>query len=261
VKVPPLPLHIDGRQARFQLRSAESGIDKVIGKAILKVRRFLSCTRTRPRCPRTPRTQQNPCHTQPPQPPAADPAPLAASQLSWAQQWVPQDNPRRPATISTRANCKITTVWFQQWQSSAKSSPSPDLVEAPPGTDVLKLHEGLKKAESSLAIQRRTGINGLDAFFFQAKVPSVSSPLCSCSRGRQTAKHVLIFCHQYSGARHELRDELGHLPNFSKFLGTVDGIRKTTRWVMQRGILGQFRGARDMLYGPPIPTSPTHNGL
>jgi hypothetical protein len=130
------------------------------------------------------------------------------------------------------------------------------LVEAPPGTDVLKLHEGLRKAESSLAIQLRTGTNGLDAFLFQARVPSVSSPLCSCGRGRQTAKHVLIFCPKYAGVRHQLRDEQGHLPDFSKLLGTADGLRKTTKWVMQRGILGQFRGARDALYGSSLSLSP-----
>jgi hypothetical protein len=41
----------------------------------------------------------------------------------------------------------------------------------------MKLHGGLLKAESSLAIQLRTGINGQDVFLFQARVPSVSSPL------------------------------------------------------------------------------------
>ncbi len=134
--------------------------------------------------------------------------------------------------------------------------PTPTWLRHPPGTDILKLHEGLRKAESSLASQLRTGTNGLDAFFFQARVPSVSSPLCSCGRGRQTAKHVLIFCPKYAGARHQLRDEQGHLPDFSKYLGTADGLQKTTKWVMQRGILGQFRGARDALYGPSLPFSP-----
>ncbi len=89
----------------------------------------------------------------------------------------------------------------------------------------------------------------------QARVPSVPSPLCSCDGGRQTAKHVLIFCPRHSGARHELRDEQGHLPNFSKLLGTAEGLRKTTKWVMQREILGQFRGARDLLYGSPFSLS------
>ncbi len=127
------------------------------------------------------------------------------------------------------------------------------------GTNVLKLHEGLRNAKSSLAIQLRTEINGLDAFLFQARVPSVPSPLCSCSKGQQPAKQVLIFCPQHSGARHKLRDELGHLPESSRLLGTAGGLQITTRWVMQREILGQFRGARGVLYGPPTSVSPTHN--
>jgi hypothetical protein len=130
------------------------------------------------------------------------------------------------------------------------------LVEAPPGTDILKLPEGLQKAESSLAIQLRIGLNGLDAFLFQARVPSVPSPLCSCGGSRQTAKHVFSFCPRRSMARHELREGRGHLLNFSKLLGTAEGLRKTTKWVMQRGILGQFRGAIDLLYGSPLSLSP-----
>ncbi len=177
---------------------------------------------------------------------------LAASQLAWAQQWVPEDDLRRPAAISTRANRKINALWLQQWQSSAKSSPNPDLVEAPPGTDVLKLHEGLRKAESSLGIQLRTGTNGLDTFLFQARVPSVPSPLCSCGRGRQTARHVLIFCPKHAGARHELRDEQGHLPDFSKLLSTAAGLRKSTKWVMQIGIWGQSRGPETRSMAPPL---------
>ncbi len=175
---------MDGRHARFHLRSAESGIDRMIGEGILKVRHFLSCTRTGPRRPRVPKNQQMASNPRPPMPTLLDPAPLAASQLSWAQQWVSEDDPRHPVAISTRANRKINALWLQQWRSSAKSPPNPDVVEAPPGTVDLKLHEELRKAESSLAIQLRTGRNGLDAFLFQARVPSLLSPLCSCGRGR-----------------------------------------------------------------------------
>jgi hypothetical protein len=207
VGIPCLPFHTDGRQASFCLRCAESGIDKVVVDGIVMVRQFLSSTRTCPRRPRMPRnrpTASNPCS---PAPHASDPAPLATSQLSWAQQCVPQDDPRCPATISTRASHKITAFWLQQWQSSAKSPHNLDLVEAFPGTIVLKLHEGLRKAESSLAIQLRTGTNGLDAFHFQARVPSVSSPICSCGGERQMAKHVLNCCPRHAGAQDELRDE------------------------------------------------------
>ncbi len=114
-------------------------------------------------------------------------------------------------TISTRANSTINAFQLQQWQSLAKSSPNPDLVEAPLVTNILKLHQGLRKMESLLAIQQRIEINGLDAFLFQVRVPFVPSHLRSCGRGWQTAKHVLVFCPQYSKARHSLRDKLVHL--------------------------------------------------
>ncbi len=45
------------------------------------------------------------------------------------------------------------------------------MVEAPPGTAILKLYEGLRKAESSLAIQLRLGTNGLDAFLSRPESP------------------------------------------------------------------------------------------
>jgi hypothetical protein len=53
------------------------------------------------------------------------------------------------------------------------------LVEALPEIDILELHEGLRKAESLPAIQLKTATNDPDAFFFQVRVPSLSSPLCS----------------------------------------------------------------------------------
>jgi hypothetical protein len=76
----------------------------------------------------------------------------------------------------------------------------------------------------------------------------VPSPLCGCGRGLRTVKHILIICPRYAGARQQLRDEQGHLPDFLKLLGTAEGLRKISKLVMQRGILGQFRGARDALY-------------
>jgi hypothetical protein len=77
---------------------------------------------------------------------------------------------------------------------------------------------------SLLAIQLKMGTNSLDAFLFQARVPSVSFPFCSYSSRLQMAKHVLIFCPRHAGARHELRDNQGHNPDLSMFLGTAEGL-------------------------------------
>jgi hypothetical protein len=112
VGVPLLPLHLDGRQAHFCLRFAESGLDRVIEEGILKDRQFLSCTRLQPRHPRMLRNWQTASNPHLLVPPSPHPTPLAASQLSWVQQWVPQDDPQCPATISTRANCTISALWL-----------------------------------------------------------------------------------------------------------------------------------------------------
>jgi hypothetical protein len=103
------------------------------------------------------------------------------------------------------------------------------------------------------------GSNGLDAFLFLARVSSVPASLCSCGQGQQTAKLVLIYCPRHTGARHELRDKQGHMPNFSRLLGIAEGLQITTKWVIWREILGQFRGARELLYGPLTPYSLLHD--
>jgi hypothetical protein len=46
-----------------------------------------------------------------------------------------------------------------------------------------------------------------------------------------------------------MRDYVRYHPDISKLLGALERLRKTTRWVMQRVILGQIRGAKGVLYG------------
>jgi hypothetical protein len=81
VGVAPLPLHLDGMQARFRLKSAKSSADKVVREGSSKVRRLISPTRTCLRRTKTPRDQQNLDIFRPPIPPILDPAPLAETQL------------------------------------------------------------------------------------------------------------------------------------------------------------------------------------
>jgi hypothetical protein len=75
--------------------------------------------------------------------------------------------------------------------------------------------------ESMLATELKTGKYSLDTFLSQARVTSVPYHLCSCGGRQQRAKHVFIFCHGYTGASHELRDEQGCLPNFKIYLGQL----------------------------------------
>ncbi len=126
---------------------------------------------------------------------------FAATQRIWAQQWIFHHNPGGPSTITIRTNCKISALWLQQWQSSARSLSYSEVVEGPTGTDILKLFDELRKGESLLAVQLITGTNGRDTFLLQARVPSVSSPRSNGVRGRQTAEHDLIFCPRQAAMR------------------------------------------------------------
>jgi hypothetical protein len=110
----------------------------------------------------------------------------------------------------------------------------------------------------TLAVQLQTGKNGFNAFLYKVRVPSVLSPLCSCGFGHQTAKHIIIHCRNFSAARHALRDDHGHLPDFKQLLTTPTGLQKVTKWVIERGILGQCQWARGFL-NPPGPISPANN--
>ena len=67
------------------------------------------------------------------------------------------------------------------------------LVDNPPTKQVLKLHEGLRKAESSLLIQVRTGKIGLNKFLYSRQVPGYSAQ-CQCRGGEETPRHIALFC-------------------------------------------------------------------
>jgi hypothetical protein len=115
-----------------------------------------------------------------------------------------------------------------------------------------------KKPETALAVQLWTSKNGFNAFLYPARVPTVLPPLYSCGFGHQTAKHIISHCCNFLAARHALRDDQGHLPDFKKLLTTPSGLQKVSKWVIQRGILGQYCRARGFL-SPPGPTSPANN--
>ncbi len=72
---------------------------------------------------------------------------------------------------------------------------------------------------------------------------------------------VIVSLLMFWRRRRQLRDATSgrlRVPK-SPRVGTAEGLRKTTKWVMQRGILGQFRGARDALYSPSLSLSPAQD--
>ncbi len=240
VGVPPLGIHLDRIQARFRVILEESEAAGAIREAVQKVKRWIEWDegqgggRGRRRAGR--RNQGNvrggtslesggnggkrggaageergseedgrerrATHGSPQEASTT----THQSKLAWALQWLPDDDRRRPLSLRKRAMQKAQQSWHSMWQASAKSPAPSTSIEAPPSTDVLALHQLLRKPETALAVQLRTGKNGFNAFLYQARVPTVLSPLCSCGFGHQTAKHIIIHCRNVLAARHALRD-------------------------------------------------------
>ncbi len=150
---------------------------------------------------------------------------------------------------------KALQSWHSMWQALANSPAPSTSIEAPPSTDVLALHQLLRKPETALAVQLRAGKNGFNAFLYQAHVPFVLSPLRSCGLGHRTAKHIIIHCCNFSAARHALRDNQGHLPGYKQLVTTPTGLKKVTRWVFERAMLGKYKRARGLLYPPGPPST------
>jgi hypothetical protein len=155
------------------------------------------------------------------------------------------------------AKRRVQQAWLQQWQASSPHPANTSSIEASPGSDVFGTSSASTKARV-VPCSAATGKNSFNAFLYQARVPTISSPLCSCGRGSKIAKHILIHCSAFSAAWHQLKDNLGRLPDFKQLLNTPDRLQKLTKWVIQKGILGQYRRARAFLY-PPRPASPANN--
>ena len=101
----------------------------------------------------------------------------------------------------------------------------------PPDRAVLRMWKGLPKYKSSLLAQVRTEKIGLNAFLQGRKVPGFDSPLCPCGRGRETARHIAIFCPLYETAR--LRT-LGSW-DFYKWVSTPKDAVVLVDWLLATG--------------------------
>ncbi|MCJ1265443.1 hypothetical protein MMC22_005321 [Lobaria immixta] len=90
-----------------------------------------------------------------------------------------------------------------------------------------KLHQGLRKAESSLAIQRRTEVkNAADATKIQ--------------------NTFVVFCPNHALIRDRLYEEAGTQQDLQMLL-TRNGLRAVARRVMREGLLHQFSLAREQI--------------
>jgi len=137
----------------------------------------------------------------------------------------------------------------QQWTTSwNKDQTGRGLyaLQSTPKKAVLKLHNGLTKDLSALAVQMRTGKIGLRVFLFRRKVLDTETERCQCRQAPQTVEHILFTCRKYANLRRNMwkeerkRKTWGEL-SLKTVLTNPHSLKKAATFMKETGLIGQFR--------------------
>jgi hypothetical protein len=83
---------------------------------------------------------------------------------------------------------------------------------------------------------------GFNAFLYERKVPTITTPGCGCGHNQMTVEHVLLRCPTSADKREEV---LGPLQQggLKDLLTTREGCYQAARFVLRTDLLEQFRGS------------------
>jgi hypothetical protein len=110
----------------------------------------------------------------------------------------------------------------------------------------MKLHKDLIKSKNSFAIYMKTKCIKLIDYFFFRRVFIVLTSSCFCEHSRQTLRHILFFCRDWSESRQRmLRDD--ETTNISRFLNIAKNLKISITWLMKINLLTQFSLIREYL--------------
>ena len=170
------------------------------------------------------------------QPPKAHP-PLFEVYPAW----------HREATVAATARHKQMQtiksrqmkVWNDSWCAYQNRVIEPSIAQSVPlSKKRLKIHTQLKKAESALTTQIRTGKLGLADFLYKRRVPSVTSPVCSSGWHRQTPEHVIMICRLIDNREQMFR--AAGTSDYQQLTKSSKTLKILTAWLMKTGLLNQF---------------------
>jgi hypothetical protein len=120
--------------------------------------------------------------------------------------------------------------------------------DSPLAKQVLELYKGLRKAESALLVQTRTGRIGLAKFLYSREMPSIDTAQCQCGAGEETARHMALYCIQEASRRMHLTDNAGRIQPYHRLAGTSSRAQCFTKWMMFSNRLAQFTLAKRLQY-------------
>ena len=149
-----------------------------------------------------------------------------------------------------------TKEWQKRWQARARTqtgdraenrlvrslagSQAATTWHTPWNLEVMKLYEGLTKAEATALFLLRTEVVGLNAWLASVQVPDILPP-CGCGWQTQTVWHVLLHCPLYERASLIREAQTESLPTL---LSQPAGARAAAKWLIRNDILQQFHTAK-----------------
>ena len=106
----------------------------------------------------------------------------------------------------------------------------------------LPLYEGLTKPEATALFLLRTEVIGLNAWLAAIGVPGIL-PCCPCGWANQTVRHALLWCPQLNRSDLIVQCRSEHV---EEILGRKRSAQAAARWLIEAGVLAQFKVAREM---------------
>ena len=249
--IAPIDIHLDQLQAKARYRLRVNGRSKFIARACTSIAKKLRGKARRKRAQKpTPGTLKHewarsmlvdaPTIPFPNQPPPWSDVPSTYRDKLGAAKASQQKHLQQ-------IKVRHTNAWINSWKTYQNRVMEPSIAQAAPlDRKRLKVQSLLKKAESALATQIRTGKIGLADFLHKRRVPGVTSPACSCGWHRQTPEHVIMFCRLISGRNAMLRE--AGTNSYQALTESPKTLKTLTAWLMKLGMLTQFPLAVQLLY-------------
>lgn len=232
----PMQLHLGHLQAKCRRRLKEHNHENRVKTFCEKIQRKLTASKGRRRrnAGLTPGMRKRKWYEN-----------LTAKLIESNQQREPTDKELRNAFVDQ---------WKQQWDvfmTAQRRGNACAALEGDISAKRLRIHQSMSKPESSLITQMRTERIGLADYLFRRRVPTITSPTCTCGHARQTLRHVLTGCPDHRTNRGRMFIAAG-TTDYRRLLSTPKGLKAAANWLMKTNLLTQFSLAAE---GLPCPAS------